>query len=84
MFRWYRIFNLLEFEALGLVSKTYTFNMDVVGEKDILATKGNLVGITYEGVFLPTGLGLNPFEMDDLAVYVDAADDVYLGIKVES
>lgn len=84
MFRWYRIFNIPEFEAFGLVSKTYTFNMDVVGEKDILVTKGNLIGLTYDDVYLAVCLGLNPLEMDDFAAYVDSNQDVYLGIKIAS
>lgn len=84
-YTWFKIFNKTEFEALGLVSKTYTLNLDGVGEKEILVTKGVAIGMLYEGVFLSLELGdENPFEFEDHAIYLDASNDVYLGIAVES
>lgn len=84
-YTWFKIFNRTEFNALGLVSRTYTLNLDGVGEKDILVTKGLALGMLYEGVFLSLELNdKNPFEFDDHAIYVDENDDVYLGIAVES
>lgn len=85
IYNWFKVFNTTEFDELGLISKTYTLNLDGIGEKDILVTKGEGYGITYEGVFLSLLLNdLNPFEFEDLAVYVDENDDVYLGIASES
>lgn len=82
-YTWFLIFNLAEFIATDLGSKTYTLNLDGVGEKDILVTSGNLVSITYEGIVLSINLNTkNPFEFEDHAVYVDDNDDVYLGIAV--
>lgn len=84
MFTWYQIFNLSEFEALSLVSKEYTFNLENVGEKTILVTKGNGVSLTYEGIMLMINLnGKNPFEFDDHAVYIDDNNNVFLGLPVE-
>lgn len=84
IFNWFKIFNTVEFAALGLVSKTYTFNLDGVGQKDIFVTKGVTYGITYEGVFLSLNLnGLNPFSFEGYAIYVDENNDVYLGIEVD-
>lgn len=81
IYAWYKIFNLPEFEATGLVSRAYTFELEDVGIKEILVTKSNLVSILYEDVFLPLNLNdKNPFEMDDHAIYIDANDDVFLGI----
>lgn len=83
IFRWFKIFNTEEFDALGLVSKTYTWNLEGVGERNILVTKGENYGITYEGVFLSLLLnGENPNIFDGHAIYVDADDNVYLGIEV--
>ena len=84
-YNWFKIFNTAEFDALGLVSKTYTFILDGVGQKDIFVTKGVNYGITYEGVFLSLQLNdLNPFPFDGHAIYLDeATDDVYLGIEVD-
>lgn len=79
---WYQIFNLDDFNDMGLVSKTYTYILQSLGEKDFLVTKGNLVGITYEGVYLPISMNdINPFEFEDFAIYKNADNDVFWGIK---
>lgn len=84
-YTWFKIFNRTEFLATGLVSRTYTFVLTGFGQKDILVTLGNALGITYDGVYLPIELNdLNPFVIDERAVYVDQNDDVYLGIQVAS
>lgn len=83
-YTWFPIFNLEEFLALGLVSKTYTLTLEGIGQKDILVTHGELVGITYDGHFLTLSLNdKNPFEFEDHAVYVDEDDQVWLGIAVD-
>ena len=85
MFTWYKIFNLTEFEALGLVSKEYILNLEGLGQKSVLVFKGNEVSIQYAGVTLPVELnGKNPFEFDGHAVYLDDNNDVHLGIEIES
>lgn len=90
IFTWYKVFNRTEFLATGLVSRTYTLILTGIGQKSILVTKGELVSMLYEGIFLPCELNaLNPFvklgEIEgDLAyaVIVDSVtDDVYLGIE---
>jgi len=84
IYDWYKIFNLDEFNALGLVSKTYTLNLEDIGEQEILVTKGNLVSLEYNDVFLSLNLnGYNPFEMDGYACYIKENNDVYLGILVD-
>ena len=82
IYTWFKIFNTIEFDALDLVSKTYTLVLDGVGQKDILVTKGVGYGITYEGVFLSLLLNdINPFEFEGLAIYVDVDSNVFLGIE---
>lgn len=84
-YTWFKIFNRTEFEALALVSKTYAVNLQGLGEKEILVTKGVGIGMLYDGVFLSLELNdANPYAFDDRAIYVDEADDVYLGVAVES
>lgn len=83
-YKWYKIFNKTEFLALGLASKTYTLSLEDIGEKDILVTRGNVIGILYEDIFLALDIGENPFEFENHAIYIDSASDVYLGIGVES
>lgn len=85
VYTWFKIFNITEFDALDLVSKTYTFILEGIGQKDVLVTKGITYGITYEGVFLSLNMiDRNPFEFEGYAIYVDADDNVYLGIEVQS
>lgn len=81
IYKWFKIFNLTEFTALGLVSQDISLLLDGVGQKDFLVTQGNLVSITSEGVFMPLNLNSkNPFEFDSRAVYVDAdTQNVYFG-----
>ena len=84
VFTWFKIFNTDEFTALGIPSKTYTLNLEGVGQKDILVTYGVSFGMTYEGVFLSLNLNdQNPMIFEGLAIYVDANNDVFLGIEVD-
>ena len=79
-YTWYFIFERSEFEADGLVSRTYVLNLDGIGQKNVLVTQGELLGITYEGVFVALGLNeKNPFEMDGFAIFEDDRG-VWLGI----
>lgn len=84
IYNWFKIFNKTAFEATGLVSKTYSLMLEGVGQKDILVTKGNLIGMTVDDVFLGLEMGdHNPFEFDGFAIYLDdLTGDVYLGILV--
>lgn len=85
IYLWFKIFNTVEFDATGLYSRTYTLNLEGVGQKDILVTKAIGYGMTYEGVFLSVGLNdLNPFEFEGFAAYRDADNNVYLGIADEN
>lgn len=82
---WYKIFNTDEFDEIGLVSKTYTYVLQGLGEKDFLVTKGNLTGITYDDVYLPLDMNeKNPFEFEDFAIYKNADNDVFWGIAQEA
>lgn len=85
IFNWFKVFNLTEFLATGLVSKTYLLILEGVGQKDVLVTYGNEISIVYEDVLLPVQFqGDNPFtrigDNGTYAVYKDAAEDVWLGI----
>lgn len=84
IFDWYKIFNLTEFEALGLVSREYTLDFEDLGEQTVLVTKGNTVGLLYNTFFLSIDLNSeNPFYFDGYAVYKDDNNDIYLGIEVD-
>jgi hypothetical protein len=85
-FNWFKLFNLDEFLALGLVSKVYQVVLEGVGQKNILVTSGNLVSIVYDDVLLALEFEAdNPFvrQGDDsiYAIYRDSNGDVHLGIE---
>lgn len=83
IFTWFKIFNLDEFLALGLVSKAYTFELEGVGVSEILVVHGNEVSMIFRDVMLPINfLDKNPFAMDGFACYAKDNGDVYLGIAV--
>lgn len=84
MFNWFKIFNLTEFLATGLISKTYTQELVGIGVKDVLVTNGNMISLTYEDVMLSINLnGKNPFVFEGMAVFLDdLTQDVYLGFEI--
>ncbi len=80
---WYKIINKTEFEATGLISREVSVILEGVGTKSFLVTKANYLAITVDEVFLP--LGVKPdsiFEFEERAIYLDANQDVWYGIKV--
>ncbi len=82
---WYLIFNLDEFNALGLVARTYQYNVPGKGVKDFFVTKGNLVSITYEGVMLSLNMNdENPFFFDDMGIAIDPDNNVWIGLDPET
>jgi len=86
-YNWYKIFNLTEFTALSLVSKSYEYDFETLGLREILVTKGNTVGVVFDDVFLSLGLVNDEgyFAFEDRAVFLQTAtQDVYVGVKIES
>lgn len=82
-FIWFRLFNATEFDDLDLVSKEYTVNLDGVGEKKFLVTRGDLISILYDDVLLSLNMNdQNPFYFEGLAVFVNEVDDVFIGIEI--
>jgi hypothetical protein len=83
---WYNIYNMTEFLATGLVSRTVTVIFDGLGLKEILLTKGydDGVSVLFDDVFLKINLNdKNPFEFEDRAVYLDSNNDIWVGIAVD-
>lgn len=85
IYDWYLIFNKAEFEAAGLVSRTVSVFLEDIGEKEVLITKGNELGVLYEDTFLMVNFEENnPWAISPYAVFWDEeTDDVYLGIESE-
>lgn len=80
-FDWYKIINRAEFLATGLTSREVEVVLEGIGLRTILVTQGRLTSLVYDGVMLPIGVTeANPFIFDGYAVYLDANDDVWLGV----
>ena len=80
-YTWYKIFNKDDFDALGLPSVEYTVIFEGIGEKTIVAFQGNRLSVLFDDIFLTVNLNSNnPFELDSRGVYIDANNDVYVGI----
>lgn len=80
----FKIINLDEFNALDLVSRNVSGLFGELGFKEVLVTKGNMVSILYEGVFLSINLNdKNPFEFDGHSIFLDPNNDLWLGIANE-
>jgi hypothetical protein len=83
-YKWYNIINQDDFIAMGFSSKQLEVDLEDIGVKTVLVTKGVGVSILYDGVFLTVNLNNNnPFEFDSHAVYIDANNDIWLGVGQE-
>lgn len=81
-FNWYKIINREDFEDSGLVSKELEVLLEGVGVVDVMVTKGRFYSLIYNGVILSLGVTeANPFIFDGYAVYLDANQDMWLGIE---
>ncbi len=83
-YNWYNIFNLTEWLATGLVSRSMSFIFDKNGEKEILITQGNHTNLLVDDVFLSLNFNEeNPYARDGVAVFLDDNQDVWVGFEVE-
>ena len=79
---WYELFDRAEFEATGLVSRTLTVILSGLGEKEILITRGNLLGILIDDVFLAVSLDENnPFIRSGYGILEDEEGKIWLGVE---
>lgn len=80
---WYKIINKPEWESLDLVQQEIVVDLEDIGERTILVTKGNYLSFLYDEVLLTLNMnGENPFAFgEDYLIYLDEDDDVWLGIN---
>ncbi len=84
-FNEYKIINLDDFVASGLVSKEVELVLDGIGLRTIMVTQGRLVSLVYEDVILSIGITeKNPFIFGEHEVWVDENNDVWLGFLVSA
>ena len=82
IYNWYNLFNMNDFDNMGIPSFSDEFFLTDVGAETIMITKGNLTSILFRDTFLPVNLnGKNPFVVGTYAVYYDENFDIWLGIE---
>ncbi len=80
---WFKVIKESDFLDTGLVSKKISAYLEGYGQKDILVTRGNSVGICYADTFLMVEFDENnPYVRDGYAVYKDEDGYLWLGIEV--
>lgn len=82
MIDWYKLINYDDFIALDLVSHaiemTFTF-----GVQEVIIFKGISVCVLFDDVFLSLNLNdQNPYTFDNHLLYIDDANDIWLGVYV--
>lgn len=83
IYNWYKIFSLTEFLAEEITSRELILLLESIGRTTILISRGNLVSMTYNDVYLPVNFLENHTYIDSgVASYVDADNNVWLGIEV--
>ncbi len=82
---WYKIANLDYIEESDLPSRDLTLFLGTLGEKVVTLTRGNMTSILFDDIFLSINLNeKNPFIFENYSVWVDDADDIWLGLLNES
>ncbi len=81
---WYELFDKAEFEAEGLVSRTLTVTLEGEGEKEILITKGEAIGLVIDEIFLSLHLEENnPYTRDGYGIFEAEDGMVWVGVEEE-
>lgn len=82
MWNWFKLFNADAFMAEELASRNLVAVLQDVGTENILISRGNLLSITFRGVYMPISLlDINPSYAEDYGVLKDSNGDVWLGIE---
>lgn len=80
--QWYKLFQLDQFLATGLASRTIIAVLEGRGRATITINRGCLVSITYLDTYLPVKLlGMNPYIDEGRASFIDSENNVWLGIE---
>ncbi len=83
IFDWYKIFSLTDFLNEDITSCEMIVLLESIGRTTVLISRGNVVSLSYNNVYLPINfLDNNPYIDSGLASYVDVDNNVWLGIEV--
>jgi hypothetical protein len=81
---WYQICNVTEFQEMELPSQEFELNLEGLGLKSILVTRGNAIGVVFQDIYLHANINdRNPYEFEDHAVYIDGDNNLWVGILNE-
>ena len=83
MWNWFKLFNFDEFIAADIPCRDFVAVLQGIGTETILISRGNILSITFRGVYLPVNLlDINPKISEGYGSFIDEAGDVWLGIEV--
>lgn len=81
---WYKLFNLLEWQAEGLVQRSLTVDLEGRDRMTFLINQGNTTSVAFDDKFLPIAfLDQNPYVHEGAAIYRDANDDIFVGFEAD-
>jgi hypothetical protein len=82
VYQWYKIFNMTDFVATGLVQRSFVVNLEKRGVQTFVVSNGNTVSVYYADAFLPVAfLNRNPYVQGLYAVYKDPDNNVWFGFQ---
>lgn len=85
IFDWYKVFNLDEFLAEQITSREMILLLESIGRTVLLISRGNLVSISFNDVFLPVNFsGDEPYVDSGYASYLDEDNNVWFGVEVSA
>jgi len=83
VWNWFNIFNYDEFIALDIPARDLVVVLQGIGTESILISRGNILSVTFRGVYLPINLlDINPKIEDGYGVFLDESNDVWIGIEL--
>lgn len=84
IFDWYLVYNLTDFDALNIHSKSIPLNTEDRGLINLIITKGQYYGVNFvdDDIFLAVGINnQNPFNLGSRSVAIDTHNNLWIGLE---
>jgi hypothetical protein len=80
MWQWYKIYNLDNFDKLGVTDYTFDIELEGRGWTTFRICKGTLYGVVVDGIYLAPSLnGKNEFNKGNRSAYIDDKRNLWVG-----
>ena len=85
MWKWFKVFNLNDFDALGVPDFTFTADLADRGLQTYRLLKGYLYSVIVDGLVLTPFLNdRNGFNKDNRSAYIDQDNNLWVGYAPEN